>query len=172
MKSLSRVRLSATPWPVAHQVPPPMGFSRHKYWSGLSFPSPGDIPDPGVEPGLPPCGQTLCPLSQQGSPRRDVLLQKGGPPTVPGRRLQGQRPPAGGDIHTFQSAVRGAPRGWGRALLGAGCGLGSAFVLESSSHCGEDCLGTFTGQSAAFPLVAGKPRPRAGLTPEASESAW
>ena len=40
-KSLSRVRLFATPWTVAYQAPPPMGFSRQGYWSGLPFPSPG-----------------------------------------------------------------------------------------------------------------------------------
>ena len=39
MKSLSRVRLFATLWTVAHQAPPPMGFSRKEYWSGLPFPS-------------------------------------------------------------------------------------------------------------------------------------
>ena len=52
-KSLSRVRLFATPWTVAHQAPRSMGFSRHEYWSGLPFPSPGDLPDPGIEPGSP-----------------------------------------------------------------------------------------------------------------------
>ena len=51
VKSLSRVRLFATPWTVAHQGPPSMGFSRQEYWSGLPFPSPGDLPDPGIEPG-------------------------------------------------------------------------------------------------------------------------
>ena len=51
VKSLSHVRLSATPWTVAHQAPPSMGFSRQEYWSGLPFPSPGDLPDPGIEPG-------------------------------------------------------------------------------------------------------------------------
>ena len=40
MKSLSRVRLFVTPWTVAYQAPPSMGFSRHEYWSGLPFPSP------------------------------------------------------------------------------------------------------------------------------------
>ena len=40
VKSLSRVRLSATPWTVAHQAPPSMGFSRQEYWSGLPFSSP------------------------------------------------------------------------------------------------------------------------------------
>ena len=49
MKSFSRVRLFATPWTVVHQAPPCMGFSRQAYWSGLPFPSPGDLPDPGIE---------------------------------------------------------------------------------------------------------------------------
>ena len=53
MKSLSRVQLFATPQTVAYQVPPSMGFSRREYWSGLPFPSPGDFPDPGIEPGSP-----------------------------------------------------------------------------------------------------------------------
>ena len=42
-----------TPWTVAHQAPLPMGFSRQEYWSGLPFPSPGDLPDPGIEPRSP-----------------------------------------------------------------------------------------------------------------------
>ena len=53
MKSLSRVQLFATPWTVAYQAPPSLGFSRQEYWSGLPFPSPGDLPKPGIEPGLP-----------------------------------------------------------------------------------------------------------------------
>ena len=50
---LNRVRLFATPWTVAHQAPPSMGFSRQEYWSGLPFPSPGDLPEPGIEPASP-----------------------------------------------------------------------------------------------------------------------
>ena len=42
-----------TPWPVAHQAPPSIGFSRQEYWSGLPFPSPGNFPNPGIEPGSP-----------------------------------------------------------------------------------------------------------------------
>ena len=45
------VRLCATLWAAARQAPPPMGFSRQEYWSGLPFPSPGDLPDPGITPG-------------------------------------------------------------------------------------------------------------------------
>ena len=53
VKSLSRVRLFATPWTVAHQAPPSMGFPRQEYWNGFPFPSPGDLLDPGIEPGSP-----------------------------------------------------------------------------------------------------------------------
>ena len=53
VKWLSRVRLFATLWTVACQAPLSMGFSRQEYWSGLPFPSPGDLPDPGIEPGSP-----------------------------------------------------------------------------------------------------------------------
>ena len=53
VKSLSRVQLFGTPWTVAHQAPPPMGFPRQEYWIGLPFPSPGDLPDPGVKPMSP-----------------------------------------------------------------------------------------------------------------------
>ena len=53
MKSLSRVRLFATPWTVTHQSPQSVEFSRLVYWSGLPFPSPGDLSNPGNEPGSP-----------------------------------------------------------------------------------------------------------------------
>ena len=53
MKLLSCVRLFATPWTVAYQAPPSMGFSRQECWSGLPFPSPEDLPNPGIEHGSP-----------------------------------------------------------------------------------------------------------------------
>ena len=53
MKSLSCVRLFATPWTVAYQASLSMGFSRQEYRSGLPFPSAEDLPDPGIEPGSP-----------------------------------------------------------------------------------------------------------------------
>ena len=53
VKSLSCVQLFVTPWTVADQAPPSMGFSRQEYWGGLPFPSPGDLPNPGIEPGSP-----------------------------------------------------------------------------------------------------------------------
>ena len=53
MKSLSCVQLFVTLWTVAYQAPQSMEFSRQEYWSGLPFPSPGDLPNPGIEPGSP-----------------------------------------------------------------------------------------------------------------------
>ena len=53
VKSFSRVQLFAALWTVAHQASPSMGLSRQEYWSGLPFPSPGDLPDPGIKPGSP-----------------------------------------------------------------------------------------------------------------------
>ena len=53
VKSLSRIWLFATPWTVTCQAPLSMGFSSQEYWSGLPFPSPGDLPNPGIQPGSP-----------------------------------------------------------------------------------------------------------------------
>ena len=53
VKSLSRVRLFATLWTVAHQAPPSIGFSRQEYRSGVPFPSPGYLHDPWIEPRSP-----------------------------------------------------------------------------------------------------------------------
>ena len=53
VKSLSRVQLFVTPQIVVYLAPPSKGFSRQECWSGLPFPSPGDLPEPGIEPGSP-----------------------------------------------------------------------------------------------------------------------
>ena len=53
VKSLSCVRLFATSWTVAYQAPLSMGFSRQEFWSGLPFPSPVDLPIPGIDPRSP-----------------------------------------------------------------------------------------------------------------------
>ena len=53
LSRFGHVQLFANPWTVAHQAPRPMGFSRQEYWSGLPCPSPGDLPDPGIEPASP-----------------------------------------------------------------------------------------------------------------------
>ena len=66
-KSLSGIWVSGTPWTGARQAPLSMGFSRQESWIGLPFPSPGDLSDSGIEPGLLHCRQTLYCLSHQGS---------------------------------------------------------------------------------------------------------
>ena len=74
VKSLSHVQLFANPGTVAYQASLCMGFSRQENWSGLPFPSPGDLPDPGIEPRFP----TL---------QADALLSD--PPGEPGEKVKG-----------------------------------------------------------------------------------
>ena len=69
VKLLSPVRLFATPWPADFQAPLSMGFSRQDYWSGLPFPSPGDLPDSGIEPGSPALQVDALPSKPQGKPK-------------------------------------------------------------------------------------------------------
>ena len=68
VKLLNRVQLFATLWTVAYQAPPSMGFSRQEYWSGLPFPFPGDLPDPGIEPRSPALQAYSLPSEPPGSP--------------------------------------------------------------------------------------------------------
>ena len=53
VKSLSRVPLFSTLWTAAYQAPLSVGFFRQEYWSGLPFPPPGDLPNPGIKPVSP-----------------------------------------------------------------------------------------------------------------------
>ena len=76
VKLLSRVWLFATPWIVNYQAPPSMGFSRQECWSELPFTSPGDLPNPGIEPGLPHCRQMLYHLSHQEAFYMSNILHK------------------------------------------------------------------------------------------------
>ena len=66
VKSLSRVRLFATPWTVAYQAPQSMEFSRQEYWRGLPFPSPGDLPNPGIEARSPSLQADALPSESPG----------------------------------------------------------------------------------------------------------
>ena len=72
MKLLSRVRLFVTLWTVAHQAPLSMGFSRQEYWSGLPFPSPGDLPDAGIKPRSPTLQADSLPAEPQEKPSYGV----------------------------------------------------------------------------------------------------
>ena len=66
----------AIPWTVACQAPLSMGFSRQEYWNGLPFPSPGDRPNPGMEPGSPALQADSLPTELQGKPRVTIGLSK------------------------------------------------------------------------------------------------
>ena len=68
VKSLSCVRLFATPRTEAYQAPLSMGFSRQEYQSGLPVPSPGDLPDPGIKPGSPTLQADALPSEPPGKP--------------------------------------------------------------------------------------------------------
>ena len=74
VKLLSRVRLFATPWTVAYQDPLSMGFSRQEYWSGLPFPSPGDLPNPGIKPGSPALQAGALSSEPPGKPIKSLYL--------------------------------------------------------------------------------------------------
>ena len=74
MNSLNRVRLFVTPWTVAYQALRFMGYSREEYWSGLPFPSPGDLPDPGIEPGSPALQADTLPSELSGKPHEIIYI--------------------------------------------------------------------------------------------------
>ena len=69
VKLLSHVQLFATPWMVAYQALRSMGFSSQEYWSGLPFPSPGDLPNPGIEPRSPALQTDALPSDPPGKPQ-------------------------------------------------------------------------------------------------------
>ena len=76
VKSLSRVRLFVTLWTVAYQTPQSMEFSRQEYWSGLPSPSPGDLPNPGIEPGSPALQPDTLPSEPPGKPKTAYKEQR------------------------------------------------------------------------------------------------
>ena len=75
VKSLSRLQLFVTPWTVAYQAPPSVGFSRQEYWSGLPLPSPGNLPHPGIEPASPALAGKIFPTEPPEKPMVPCTLQ-------------------------------------------------------------------------------------------------
>ena len=71
VKSLSRVWLFETPWTLAYKAPLSMEFSTQEYWSGLPFPSPQDLPKPGIKPESPALQADSLPSNPPGKPNRD-----------------------------------------------------------------------------------------------------
>ena len=72
IQSLSYVRLFATPWTIVYQASPSMGFSRQEYWNGVPLPSPGVLPDPGIEPGSPALQADTLPSEPPGKPIKKI----------------------------------------------------------------------------------------------------
>ena len=76
VKSLSHIRLFTTPWTIAHKAPPSMECSRQEYWNGLPFPSPGDLPDAGIELGSPALRTDNLPSEPPGNPYMERMYLK------------------------------------------------------------------------------------------------
>ena len=79
LSHFSRVQFFETPWTVAHQAPLSMGFSMQEYWSGLPFPVPGDLPDPGIELTSlmsPALAGRFFPLAPPGKPIKTSFFLK------------------------------------------------------------------------------------------------
>ena len=74
VKSLSRVQLFATPWTIAYKAPLFTEFSRQEYCSGLPFPSPGDLPHPGIEPRSPALQADTSLSEPPGKPLKNVYI--------------------------------------------------------------------------------------------------
>ena len=72
MKLLSRVQLFGIPWTVVYQASLSMGFSRQEYWNGLPVPSPGDLPDPGIEPRSPALQAEALPSEPPGKKKVNI----------------------------------------------------------------------------------------------------
>ena len=70
---LSRVQFFETAWTVAHQAPLSMGFFRQEYWSGLPFPTPGDLPDPGIKPMFPALAGGFFTTEPPGKPQQLLI---------------------------------------------------------------------------------------------------
>ena len=73
-----------TPWTVVHQAPPSMGFSRQEYWRGLPFPFPGNLLDPGIEPGSPAFQADALTSEPPGKPRQNKAPRKDAHVQIPG----------------------------------------------------------------------------------------
>ena len=85
------VQFFETPWTVAYQTPLSMGFSRQGYWSGLPFPSPGDLPDPGIEPRSPASQAESSPSEPPGKLKKTLyslsITTHSSIPQNPGKHL-------------------------------------------------------------------------------------
>ena len=145
MKLLSRVQLFATLWTLAYQAPPSMLFSRQEYWSGLPFPSPGDLPDPGMEPRSPALRADALPSEPPGKQRESPALS--------------QRP-------HLQVGRRGCPATPGASVCG-GAGVAGWGQSPGRLRAG-DAQGAFVKRPTEAVALRGAPclEPEAALRPQ------
>ena len=121
MRSLSHVRLFATPW--TYQEPTRLlclwDFPRQGYWSGLPFPSPGDLPTQGSNPGLPHCRQMLYCLSHQRSEQsgKNVADPIRGHRNMTGKLVSSQICSSSRSISLGLAPGRGEERSWAPTLF-------------------------------------------------------
>ena len=115
VKLLSRVQLFAAPWTVAYQAPPSIEFSRQEYWSGLPFPSPGELPNPGIKPGSPTLRADTLPSEPQPACNSDLCLITGwgrSPGGGNGYPLQYSRMQNPMERGVWQATVYGVTKSW------------------------------------------------------------
>ena len=105
-KSFTHVQHFVTPWIVTHQAPLSLGFSREEYWSGVAFPSPGDIPDPETEPRSP-SGDSLPSAPPVGFPCGSEVIEY--PYQCRRHRSLGFGPLVGGNGNPLQYSCLGNP---------------------------------------------------------------
>ena len=102
-KSLSRVQLFGIPWTVVYQASLSMGFSTQEFWSGLPFPSPGDLPDPGIEPRSPALQADTLPSEPPSDCQRSVHELITYPETTPHHlTFKSTLPKSFGELRAFE----------------------------------------------------------------------
>ena len=113
--SLNRVQPFVTLWTAAHKTPQSIEFFRQEYWSGLSFPSPGDLPDPGIEPRSPALQADFLPTEPPGNRNRNRVhnkqtafeTSKNLPPPLSVKKLSSKKTPK---VKEGTSSVLSCPR--------------------------------------------------------------
>ena len=153
-KSLSRVRFFVTLWTVACQAPLSRGFSRQEYWSGLPFPSPGELPNPGSEPASLMSPALACGFSTTNAVWEARCSSRGSQTILPtARRSKSLSTGAWTQVHPSHLAFQRC----GDLQEGAGAGLTHDHVVADVTESGllEDVLLKGVGLASAAGVQAG-----------------
>ena len=133
---------SVTPQTIARQTPPSMGFPRQEYWSGLPFLSPGDLPDPGIEPGSPALEAEALPSEPPGKPQKKEREAQTGKRLLFAFLLL-SRSVVPDSVRPHRRQTTRLPRPWDSP--GKNTGVGCHFLLQcrkvkSESEVAQSCL--------------------------------